>query len=185
MKRDDKKIVETILVLLKSKEWKSLSLKEIKKKSNINQFDKLIKSKKELIKKINEYFDYKLSLELKNIEQSNNKDMIFEILMMRFDILQNYRKGVISIFQSFKSKPQDILFLLPNILDSIILMINVTNISSKGVTGTLRVKGILLIYISSFLVWMKDDTSSLEKTMIALDKNLDQAGKMLGFINAL
>jgi hypothetical protein len=180
--RNDIKIVETVLFLLKNKNWNDLSLNEIKKKSKIQKFDKLIKNKKILIKKINEYFDYKLSLKLKDVEQSNNKDMIFEILMMRFDILQKYRKGILSIFNSFKRKPQDLLFLLPNIIDSIVLMVNCTNVSTKGIKGQLKIKGIVIIYISSFFAWMKDDTSSLEKTMITLDKNLDQAGKILSFI---
>ena len=100
MMRNDIKIAETALFLLKNKNWNDLSLEEIKKKSKIQKFDKLIKNKKAIIKKINEYFDYKLSFRLKNIEQSNNKDMIFEILMMRFDILQKYRKGILSIFNS-------------------------------------------------------------------------------------
>ena len=182
MKKSEKKIVESTLLLLKNKNWTDLSLKEIKNKSKIQTFDKLIKNKNTIIKKINEYFDYKLSLESKNIEQSNNKDMIFEILMIRFDLLQKYRKGVISIFNSFKSKPQDLFFLLPNIIDSIILMINFTNISSKGIIGQLKIKGILIIYISSFFTWLNDDSSSLEKTMTAVDKNLDQAGKILSFI---
>ena len=182
MIKNDIKIVETALFLLKNKNWNDLSLEEIKKKSKIQKFDKLIKNKKAIIKKINEYFDYKLSFRLKNIEQSNNKDMIFEILMMRFDILQKYRKGILSIFNSFKGKPQDLVFLLPNIIDSIILMVNYTNVSTKGIKGQLKIKGIVIIYISSFFAWMNDDTPSLDKTMTALDKNLDQAGKILSFI---
>jgi len=180
--RNDIKIAETVLFLLKNKNWNDLSLEEIKKKSKIQKFDKLIKNKKTIIKKINEYFDYKLSFRLKNMEQSNNKDMIFEILMMRFDILQKYRKGILSIFNSFKGKPQDLVFLLPNIIDSIIFMVNYTNVSTKGIKGQLKIKGIVIIYISSFFAWMNDDTPSLDKTMITLDKNLDQAGKILSFI---
>ena len=135
-----------------------------------------------LLKKINEYFDYKLSIDSKNLEQSSNKDMIFEILMMRFDILQKYRKAVISIFNSFKKRPHDLLFLLPNIIDSIVMMIGYTNISSKGVVGQLRIKGILIIYTSCFFSWINDNSSSLEKTMMTLDKSLDQAGKIIKFI---
>ena len=79
-------------------------------------------------------------------------------------------------------KCQNIIFLLPDILESIVLMISYTNISCKGVLGHLKIKGILVIYISSFLVWMKDDSPSLEKTMTALDNYLNQAGKILNFV---
>ena len=44
--RNDIKIVETVLFLLKNKNWNDLSLNEIKKKSKIQKFDKLIKNKK-------------------------------------------------------------------------------------------------------------------------------------------
>jgi len=180
--KDDKKIAESTLILLKNTNWKDLTLSEIKKKSKVKNFNKLIKNKNIVIKKINKFFDYNLNLEIKNIEQSNNKDMIFEILMMRFDILQKYRKGITSIFNSFRSRPQDLLFLLPNIIDSIVLMMNYTNISHKGVLGQVKIKGILLIYVASFFTWIKDDSTSLEKTMIALDKNLDYAGNILSLI---
>ena len=176
------KIAETSLLLLEKKSWKDLSLTEIRKKSKIKNFDKLIDKKKIIIKIINEYFDYSLSLFLENIEKSDNKDMIFEIIMMRFDILQKNRKAIISIYNSFKSKPQDLLFLLPHIIDSIILMTEPTNISLRGISGQLKIKGILIIYIISFLTWIEDETSSIEKTMITLDKSLDQAGNIVRFL---
>ena len=182
MLKDKQLIAKIALKILKTKNWNNISLDEIKKKSKVKSFDRLINNKQDVLKNINNYFDYNLSLISKNIEKSNNKDMIFEVLMMRFDILQNYRNSVISIFDSFKKKPQNIMFLLPDILESIILMISYTNISCKGVLGRLKIKGILVIYISSFLVWMKDDSPSLEKTMTTLDNYLNQAGKILNFV---
>ena len=51
--------------------------------------------------------------------------------------------------------------------------------------GQLKVKGVFIVYLSSFLVWIKDDTPSLEKTMTALDNYLDKAGKILKLVNYL
>ena len=144
------KIVNTTFLILEKKLWKNITLLEIKKKSKIKSFDDLIKTKLDLIKKINSYIDFKLSKEIYKIEQSHNKDMIFEILMMRFDILQKNRSGILSIFNSFKKNPKDLISLFPELLDSIILMINYTKISTKGISGQLRVKGIMIIYIFSF-----------------------------------
>jgi ubiquinone biosynthesis protein COQ9 len=62
-------------------------------------------------------------------------------------------------------------------------MFKFTKISSTGIIGQMKIKGIFIIYISSFLVWIKDDSPSLEKTMKSLDNYLDQAGKILKFIN--
>ena len=182
MNNELKKIAEISLKLLSKKSWKILTLEEVKQKTKVKLFDELIKNKQELLNNINSYFDYALSLQIKNLEDSDHKDMLFEILMMRFDILQNNRNAILSIFKSFKNKPKELIFLLPQLLDSIILIIGYAKISSKGIIGQMKIKVILIIYISTFLVWIKDKNSSLEKTMMALDSYLDNACKIYKFI---
>jgi len=182
MKQDLIKIAQVTLKILSKKSWNFLSISEVKQKSKIKIFDKEIKNKHVLLRNINAYFDHVLSLDVRGMDKSNRKDMIFEVMMMRFDILQNNRKALLSIFKSFKSKPQELIFFLPYLLDSMILMANYANISVRGLSGQLRLKGILIIYCSTFLIWMKDDSASLEKTMTSLDNNLDKAGSILKFI---
>ena len=181
MRQELIKIVQVTLKILSKKSWNSLSISEVKQKSKIKIFDNEIKNKHVLLRNINAYFDHDLSLNVSGIEQSNRKDMIFEVMMMRFDILQNNRKALRSIFNSFKSKPQDLIFLLPNLLDSMILMANYANISIRGLKGQLRLKGILIIYCTTFLIWIKDNGTSLGKTMTSLDRNLDRAENVLKF----
>ena len=118
MNKDYKKIAETTLKILDKKSWHNITLKEIKTKSKVKKFNLLIKNKKDLLIKLNNYFDYKVSSKISNIENSNYKDMIFEVIMMRFDVLQENRKGIISIFNSFKNRPKLLFFLLPELLDS-------------------------------------------------------------------
>ena len=160
-----------------------ITLQEIQTKSKVKKFNLLIKNKKDLLIKLNNYFDYKVSSKISNIENSNYKDMIFEVIMMRFDVLQENRKGIISIFNSFKSRPKLLFFLLPALLDSILIMVKSINLPIKGVLGQLKIKGIFVIYVSSFFVWLNDETIALDKTMTALDKYLDQANNILKFIN--
>ena len=182
MNKELKKIAEITLKLLSKKPWKNLSLKEVKQKTKVELFDELIKNKQELLNNINSYFDHALSLQVKNLEDSDHKDMLFEILMLRFDILQNNREPILSIFKSFKHKPKELIFLLPQLLDSIVLIIGYAKISSKGIIGQIKIKVILIIYISTFFVWIKDKNSSLEKTMTALDSYLNNAVKIFKFI---
>jgi len=177
-----KKIAIKTLEILNLKSWNNLSINEVKLKSHVKLFDSFIKDKKDLLKNINSYFDYKMILNKKNIEDSSSKDMIFEVLMLRFDLLQGNRKAIISIFKSFKNKPIDLIFLLPQLIDSIVLMLGFSKISTKGIVGTLNIKGILAIYIATFFTWLEDESVSLEKTMTALDSYLNQAGKILKYI---
>ena len=109
--------------------------------------------------------------------------MLFEIIMMRFDILQYYRIAILNVFESFKKNPKELIFLLPSFLESMIFMANCSNISTKGLGGNVKIKGILIVYFSSFLVWTKDNSKSLEKTMTSLDFYLEQAENVLKMFN--
>lgn len=182
MKKDLIKIAETTLQILSKKSWNLLSLNDVKKKSKVKDFDEKIKYKKFLLKNINNYFDYTLSFNVKKIEKSDQKDMIFEIFMMRFDILQQNRNAINSIFKAFKTKPHELIFLLPPLLNSMEIISKYVNISLYGILGQIKLKGLLIIYFSTFLIWIKDDSESLEKTMTALDRYLDQAGKIFKYI---
>jgi hypothetical protein len=181
MNKDLKKIAKITLEILTKNSWKDVSLKDVKKKSKIISFEKLINEKKDLLKNLNAYFDYLLSLKIKNLDLSNEKDVIFEILMMRFDILQQNRKAILSISNSYKINPEDLIILIPAILDSIILIFKHAKISTKGLNSKIKIKGYFLIYILAFNSWTKDKSNSLEKTMVSLDNYLNQFEKLIKF----
>ena len=178
------KLAETTLLILEKRSWHSIKIDEVYNKININKknLQNKVDNKRELLRNINHYFDFKLRNITDSIDQSTRKDMIFEIIMMRFDILQIYRKPIIKIFGFFKKKPQVLVFLLPSLIDSMISMAGLAKIPVVGIKGNLKVKGLLIIYFASFLVWSKDHSESLEKTMTSLDNHLDRAGKLLSII---
>ena len=175
------KLAETTLIILEKKYWDKISLKDVLKNTT-SLSDKTrnkISNKKYLLTNINKYFDSQIKKSSDRIDQSNRKDMFFEVLMMRFDSLQKYRRAILSIFDSFKKKPQELIFLLPSFIDSIVFMANLSNISINGFRGNVKIKGLLIVYFSSFLVWKNDNNESLEKTMTSLDVYLDRADKFL------
>jgi hypothetical protein len=178
------KLAETTLLILEKKSWHSIKIDEVYNKTKMNKknLQKKVTNKRDLLRNINHYFDFKLRNIANPIDQSTYKDMIFEVVMMRFDILQIYRKPIIKIFEFFKKRPQELAFLLPSLIESMISMAGLANIPIVGIKGNLKVKGLLIIYFSSFLVWVKDNSESLEKTMTSLDNHLDRAGKLLSVI---
>ena len=113
------KIAEKTLNILKKKSWKNVSVDEILKKNNKKKIK--IKSKIDLLKNINRYVDNLLINEMKSIENSSTKDMLFEVLMARFDILQLNRKSFLEIYKYFKNKPQYFIKLLPSLRAYIII----------------------------------------------------------------
>ena len=174
-------IAKKTLLLLTKKSWEEISLDEVLRK--IKNQNKEIKSKTDLLKNINSYVDYNLKNEVSSIEKSDPKDMLFEVIMARFDVLQRHRNSFLKLFKSFKFEPQKFLFMLPPFLESMFLISSLAKIKIQGLQGSIKIKGIFIIYIATCFNWAKDDTQSLEKTMTSLDKYLNQSSKILKFIN--
>ena len=106
------KIAQQTLKLLKLRKWKSISIDNICKNLKISKkkIPKNIKSKNDLLKNINPYFVDCMLVEVKSLEKSSSRDMIFEIYMLRFDLLNNYRISVLNIFAIFKKNPKKFMY---------------------------------------------------------------------------
>ena len=176
MIESEKKIAEQTLNILKKKSWNTFSLEKILKSTKVKKT--YIKTKFDLLKTIGKYVDYLLINKTKSLENSSSKDMLFEVLMARFDILEANRKAFLEIYKILKKNPQQFIKLLPIFLESMITTAELSNYKVNGLKGTIRLKGLMLIYFITFFQWTNDKESSLEKTMTALDKNLDQAEKL-------
>ena len=92
----EKKIAKDTLKKLYKQSWDKLTLDDVLDKKVKKQ--KIINTKNDLLKNINRYVDNSLIEKTKNIESSSTKDMLFEVLMARFDILQENRISFIKIF---------------------------------------------------------------------------------------
>ena len=176
----EKKIAEDTLKKLHKKSWDKLTLDDVLDKKNKKQ--KIINTKNDLLTNINKYVDNLLIEKTKNIDSSSTKDMLFEVLMARFDILQENRISFIKIFEALKKSPKKILKLFPSFLESMIVTAELAKFNVNGVKGAIRLKGLFLVYLITFYSWIDDNTFSLEKTMTALDKNLDQVEKFSKYI---
>ncbi len=172
----EKKIAQQTLKVLIKKSWNTFSLDQVLKTVKIKKTN--IKTKFDLLKTISKYVDYLLIKKTKSIENSSTKDMLFEVLMARFDILEENRKAFLEIYKILKKNPQQFIKLFPTFLESMIITAELSKYKVNGLKGTIRLKGLMLIYFFTFFQWVDDKDSSLEKTMTALDKNLDQAEKL-------
>ena len=58
-------------------------------------------------------------------------------------------------------------------------MANISNISLKGLKGGVTIKGLSIVYFSSFIVWKNDNDKSLDKTMNSLDLYLERVNNLI------
>ena len=107
--------------------------------------------------------------------------MLFEIMMARYDILNEYRISVKNIILHFISRPQDVFKLIPKSVESKILIATFANINLNGIQGAIKIKIIFALYYITLLTWFNDENASLEKTMSVLDKYLNNIEKVFKF----
>tara|TARA_Y100001960_G_C14637935_1_gene809253 strand:+ start:419 stop:979 length:561 start_codon:yes stop_codon:yes gene_type:complete len=178
------KIAQYTLKVLEKKEWESISIEYINKKLKLkkNNISKIIKNKNDLLTNINNFFNDSMIKKINYIEKSSSKDMIFEIFMLRYDLLNEYRKSILKIFKIFKKQPNIFIFMIPSFIKSIEIIAKSSNLETKGYLGTLKIKGLLIIYFSTFLIWVKDESKSLDKTMTGLDNYLNKIENILKFV---
>jgi len=105
-------------------------------------------------------------------QDSTHRDLLFDLLMDRFEALNGHRAGVVAVLESFKLDPKQAVIGLPHLCRSMTWMLEACGISTSGIKGALRVSGLVLLYLKAAKVWVKDESADLAKVMAALDKDL-------------
>jgi AcrR family transcriptional regulator len=111
------------------------------------------------------------------------RDRLFDLLMRRIDVLQPHRAGVLALLRALPSEPPFALLLGLATRRSMRWMLDATGVSTAGVRGELRVRGLVAVWLWTIRAWRADETEDLAHTMAALDTALrraEQAAEWLG-----
>jgi AcrR family transcriptional regulator len=171
--------VGAALTLAAEKGWSNVSLREVAKKAKI------------ALPELREHFDDRLDIiaawgrlldqaVLKEADPdlaSPARDRLFDILMARFDALNENRDGAKAVLRSLRTDPKQAVIALPHLGRSMSWMLEAAGIEAAGVKGALKIAGLAAIYLKSLWVWCDDESADMAKTMAALDKNLGRAAQ--------
>ena len=159
-------LAKKTLKYLEKKKLRNINLKNFLSNNKVQH----INNKIDLILNINDFFYFLLKQNLVNIEKSSQRDMLFEIMMARYDILNEYRISVKNIINHFMYRPKDVLKFISKLVESKILIATFANINLNGIQGILKIKIIFGLYYITLFTWYNDENENLEKTMSVLDK---------------
>ena len=111
----------------------------------------------------------------------SNRDRMFEIVMRRFDALNEKREGARAFVNGVTRDPAAAIAALCQLERSFAAMLEAAGISSSGIAGLIRIQGFKAVLAAALRAWMTDDSTDLAKTMAALDRGLNRAEKLAGF----
>jgi ubiquinone biosynthesis protein COQ9 len=110
------------------------------------------------------------------------RDKLFDLLMRRIDMLQAHRAGVIALLRALPSEPPTALLLACATGRSMRWMLQAAGVSTAGLRGELRVRGLVAVWVWTLRAWERDHSADLSGTMAALDAALRRAERFAGWL---
>jgi hypothetical protein len=109
------------------------------------------------------------------LAEGTAREKLFDILMRRFDALQARRAGMLALLRALPANPALALGLAVATAHSMAWMLEGAGISSTGLRGALRAKGLTAVWFYALRAWQHDDSEDLSATMAAVDRALERA----------
>lgn len=176
-------VIDTAMTLAAEGRWRDLSLAEIAEAANvpISKVYPLFPSRQAILDAFVRRIDAAVLAESESEElEDSARDRLFDVLMRRFDALDPYKEAVATVAYDDVRDPVSALAGACRLGRSMGLMLEAAGLSSEGLRGRLRVKGLALIYLGTLRVWLRDESADKARTMAALDAYLRRAEALVG-----
>lgn len=180
------KVIQAALDLAATQGWAQITMRDIAQKSgnDLATIIMLFDDKGDILAARARQLDAKVaeSMHGQSMADDSHKDRLFDILMERFDIMNEDRAALVSIMGSLPADPKQAVLALPWVCRSMTWMLELAEIPTTGWQGALRIAGLSAVYIKVMRDWIKDDSADMAKTMASLDKALGHAERAAGYL---
>jgi AcrR family transcriptional regulator len=176
------RMLSAALDLAARKDWAEVSLRDIAEAAGVSlsELREAFTTKADVIGALLKAVDGELLSKVpKRGEGQERRDLLFDTIMTRFDILAPYKGALKSIYASGATD----LGLAGAYLSSQYWMLEAAGIPTEGATGALRVAGLAATYASVYRVWLDDEDAGLARTMAALDRRLRRGERAIASLD--
>jgi AcrR family transcriptional regulator len=181
-----KKIVQAALDCAAEMRWDACSFIDISERSgcDLAVLYGLFDSKDDILVAYGRQVDVQVAGNVGAFRAGDDcRDRLFDVLMERFEILNENRAALLSILASFEGDPKQAVVGLPYIGKSMVEMLTLAGMESGGIRGAIRVAGLAGLYLKTLHVWKYDDSADMAKVMAVLDKDLRRAEQVMNFLS--
>ncbi len=172
-----KHVIEVALRLAAERGWANLALADIAAAAKLPLADlyACFLSKTAILAALSRDVDRQVLAGLEGVSEESTRDRLFDLIMKRFDALAPHRDGLSAVARDVGRDPLAALCGLGQLARSMALMLEAAGVSSSGITGAVRTKGLGAIYLATMRDWFRDDSTDKARTMAALDARLRRA----------
>lgn len=168
--------VKAALELAGEKGWAALTLKEIAEKAKLELSDfHGLADKSDLADAVEPFFDKAMSAEALDMEEAP-RTRLFEAVMLRFEAMEDYRAGLISLMKHRETSPQRLLELASARKTSAEWALVCAGLDgSRDAPLILKSVNVAFAMAMAERAWRKETSADFTRTMAALDKALREA----------
>mgnify|MGYP006278300541 CR=1 FL=1 len=182
------RIIDATLALAAERGWSNFGLTDLAQAADITlaELRELFPSKGAVIGAFMRRTDLQVLREgADDLADEPVRDRLFDVLMRRLDAITPYKAGMRALLLAVKRDPVFALALNGPANNSMRFMLEAAGIKTSGPLGALRVQGAVVLFGRVLDVWVTDDETDCAKTMARLDRELDQAGRIIGRVETL
>lgn len=103
------------------------------------------------------------------------RERLLETLLVRFDALNPYKKGVVELMRLSSHDPNMLIVGAKSLKHSMKLSLEAVGISVLGIKGILRIKGLAGVFLWGLHAWSNEEDSDFSGTTRVLDERLKLA----------
>ena len=175
----EKNFIKKGFCLINDIGWEKFSIEKLSAKENIPVEDLKVffKCKYSVLDKFSRMVDKNIEskLRIEDFKDSSKKDILFELIMMRFDEMEEFKGSLTKILDASRNKPLLISIISKNVMNTMDFFLEISNSYNNYAFDVLKKNFLFIIYSITFKTWLSDNTEDLSKTMAELDRLLSTA----------
>lgn len=171
------RMVGALLSLTQGRGWDLVAFEDIAEEAGVElaEAQEYFDDKADILAAYGRKLDRKILDNISEDETLSCRDKLFDLLMERFDVLNEDREAIVAVLDGFKGDPKEAVLSFPHLGRSMSRMLDAAGIETNGITGAVKVAGLTGLYIYALRTWKEDDSADMAKTMATVDKALDKA----------
>ena len=175
------RIIDAAMSLAAQSRWREVTLASIAAEAKISlaQLHESFRSKAAIVAALGDRVD-RAVLAGTEVDAGSEPvpDRLLDVLMRRLEALAPHKDGIASILRDATCDPVAAICASPGMLRRMAWCLEAAGVSSAGGAGRIRTKGLAAIYLSTVLVWLRDDSPDQGRTLAHLDKSLRRAERL-------
>ena len=126
-----------------------------------------------------------LDLPSAELDGMTPRERVFELVMRRLDAMAPYKRGLRALADEAPRDPALLAVALCNLHRLGRWLLDAAGTTDGRLVDAVARRVLAAIYVRAFNVWLHDDTPDLARTLAELDRRLQQAERLAGWVHGL